>query len=232
MRHLVRSLAGAVLAVGPALAAPAAAQVTTVDEGSFSISRGGDRIGSEVFAIRQTPGAERGMIYVSSATITTGDRRVLPALRTDERGVPLAYQLEVRVNGASHERLNGLVGRGRFSAQLRTAGGESASEIVVADGARLVDEDVFHQYFFVALGNRRGSVPVIVPRRGEQVTVEVVDRGSDPVTVGGRSLAATRLSITTKGAPERSVWVDGEGRVLKVEVPAHRLVALRDAPPR
>ncbi len=232
MRHLIRPLLAVALAVGPALAAPAGAQVTTVDAGSFSISRGGDRIGSEVFAIKQTPGAERGMIYVSSATITDGDRRVLPALRTDERGVPLAYQLEVRVNGASRERLTGLVGRGRFSAQRHTAGGESASEIVVSDGARLVDEDVFHQYFFIALGNRRGAVPVIVPRRGEQVTVEVVDRGSDPVTISGQALPATRLSLTTKGAPDRTLWVDGAGRVLKVEIPAHRLVALRDAPPR
>ena len=232
MRHLIRTLARTALAAGPALASPASAQVTTVDQGSFSISRGGDRVGSEVFAIRQTPGAERGMIYVSSATITAGDRRVLPALRTDERGVPLAYQLEVRVNGASRERLTGLVGRGRFSAQVQTTGGESASEIVVSDGARLVDDDVFHQYFFVALGNRRGAVPVIVPRRGEQVTVEVVDRGSESVTVGGRALAATRLSLTSKGAPERSVWVDGAGRVLKVEIPAQKLIALRDEPPR
>jgi len=231
MRHLL-SIAGAALALETALGAPAVAQVTTVDEGSFSISKAGERVGSEVFTIRQTPGAERGMMYVSSATITSGDRRVLPALRTDERGVPLAYQLEVRVNGAPREHLTGLVGRGRFSAQVKTAGGESASEIVVADGARLVDEDIFHQYYFVALGNRRGMVPVIVPRRGEQVTVEVVERGTESVTVGGRALAATRLSLRVNGAAERDVWVDAAGRVLKVEIPARQVVALRDEPPR
>jgi len=232
MRHLIRSIAGTTLALAPALAAPAAAQVTTVDEGSFSISRGGDRVGSEVFAIRQTPGAARGMIYVSSATITAGDRRVLPALRTDDRGASLAYQLEVKVNGAPRERLTGLVGRGRFSAQVHTAGGESASEFVVSDGCRLVDEDIFHQYYFLAMGNRRGEVPVIVPRRGEQVTVEVVEKGSESVTVGGRALAATRLTLLLDGKPDRDVWVDGAGRVLKVAIPARGVVALRDEPPR
>jgi hypothetical protein len=213
-------------------APPAAAQVTTVDEGSFTILKAGQRVGSEVFAIRQTPSAERGMILVSSATITTGERRVLPALRTDERGGPLAYQIDVRVGGRSRERLTGLVGRGRFSAQLHTPGGESASEIVVSDGARLIDEDIFHQYYFLALGNRRGVIPMIVPRRGEQVMVEVRDRGADPVTVGGRSLAATRLTVWINGVPERDVWVDGAGRLLKVEIPARQVVALRDEPPR
>ncbi|MFL5581760.1 MAG: hypothetical protein ACJ8AO_15430 [Gemmatimonadaceae bacterium] len=235
MRHLIRTTAGTALVLAPALAvlgAPAAAQVTTVDEGSFSITRAGDRVGSEVFAIKQTPGAERGMIYVSSATITTGDRRVVPALRTDERGAPLAYRLEVRVNGAPRERLTGLVGGGRFSAQIHTASGESASEIVVSDGARLVDEDIFHQYYFVALGNRRGPVPVIVPRRGEQVTVEVVERGREAVVVGGRSLPATRLTLMLGGVAERSVWVDAAGRVLKVEIPSRQVIALRDEPPR
>lgn len=227
MRQLIRSFVATAC-----LAVPAAAQVSTVDEGSFTISRAGQRVGSEVFAIRQTPGAERGMILVSSATITAGERRVLPALRTDERGVPLAYQIDVRVGGESRERLTGLVGRGRFSAQVHTAGGESASEFVVAAGARLIDEDIFHQYYFLVLGNRRGAVPVIIPRRGEQVTVEVVERGQEALVVGGRPLAATRLTVLLNGAPDRDVWIDGAGRVLRVEIPARQVIAMRDEPPR
>jgi len=235
MRHLIRRFARATAraAVPLALAATAAgAQVTIVDEGSFTILKAGQRAGTEVFVIKQTPGAERGMSLVSSATITAGERRVLPALQTDDRGAPLAYQIDVRMAGESRERLVGRVGRGRVSAQMHTAGGECAGEIVVSDGARLVDEDVFHHYYFLVLGNRRGVVPVIVPRQGEQITLEVVERGAEPVTIGGRALAATRLGVRLNGAHARDVWVDGAGRVLKVEIPARGVVALRDEPPR
>ena len=48
--------------------APLAAQVATVDEGSFSITRNGAPAGREEFSIRRTPsGAEGGAVYVASS---------------------------------------------------------------------------------------------------------------------------------------------------------------------
>ena len=43
-------------------AAPLAAQVATVDEGSFTITRGGESLGREEFGIRRTPGGEVGAV--------------------------------------------------------------------------------------------------------------------------------------------------------------------------
>ena len=39
------------------LAAPVSSQVTTLDEGSFTITVRGERVGREDFRIRSTPGA-------------------------------------------------------------------------------------------------------------------------------------------------------------------------------
>ena len=52
------------------MAAPTSArsQVTVVDEGSFTISRSGARIGRETFTIRRTPGPG-GDVYVANATV-------------------------------------------------------------------------------------------------------------------------------------------------------------------
>jgi hypothetical protein len=213
------------------LASPAAAQVATVDEGSFTIVRGGAAAGREEFSIRRTPGGQSA-VYVASATVSYDDRRLSPALRTDSGGAPLAYQVEVRIGSEVQERLTGQVGRGRFSAQTKTPRGESTKEYVVSDGALILDDDVFHQYFFVANGRRGGAVPVVIPRRNTQVTMTVQERGAEQVTIGGRALEARHLVLSEPGGAQRDVWVDRQNRVLRVAIPARGVIATRDDPPR
>lgn len=230
----MRTLLLSTLALFVALpAARAAAQVATVDEGSFTITRDGSPAGREEFSIRRTPGGESGTTYVASATVSYSDRRLSPALRADAGGSPLAYQVEVRVGSEVQERLTGQVGRGRFSAVTKTPRGESSKEYVVSDGALILDDDVFHQYFFVAQGRRSGAVPVVVPRRNAQLTMRVEERGADEITVGGQRIAARHLALRDPaGGADREIWVDDQNRVLKVEIPARSLVALRDDAPR
>ena len=219
--------------VAVALAAPAlSAQVTTVDEGSFSILRNGQRIGREEFTIRRTPGAEGQPVLVASATVAYDQRRIAPALRTDSSGAPIAYALEVRTGTEVQEQLKGAVGRGRFSAVSRTPKGESAREYIVTDGALILDDEIFHQYFFVARAARTGTLPVVVPRRGAQVMMRIEDGGAATVTVGGRALTARRVTMREPAGGRRDILVDAQGRVLQVELPALGIVATRDDPPR
>jgi len=175
MRYL--TLLSATLLAAPL---PAQAQVVVVDEGTFSISRGGSRIGRESFTIRRSPGPG-GDVYVANATVDFDAQRLSPALRADNSFSPLAYQLEVRSGGTVQEQLKGLVGRGRFSAQMRTPKGESTKEYIVSDGALILDDDVFHQYYFVAqraaqMGAAGGTIPVVIPRRNMQMILRVSRR--------------------------------------------------------
>ena len=225
----MRQLIAGIALLGLPLAA--SAQVAVVDEGSFTISREGTRIGREEFAIRRTPNPG-GDVLVANATVVYTDRRLSPALQTDAAGAPLRYQVEVTVGSDVQERLQGRVGRGRFSAQLRTPRGESAREYVVADGALILDDDVFHQYYFLARAGRTGLVPVVVPRRNVQVTMRVDNEGADAVTIRGDRIAATRYAMTEPDGSTRRIWVDGEGRVLRVTLDARGITALRDDPPR
>ena len=217
-------------AVALAAAVPLAAQVNTLDEGSFTITRGGSTIGREQFKIVSTPAAG-GATFVASATVSYEDRKLSPALRTSQTGAPLAYQIEVRVGSETQQSLRGQIGRGRFSARIQTPQGESAREYIVADGALILDEDVFHQYFFLALRGASGAVPVVVPRRNVQVTMRVEARGAETVQIGGQSFGARHL-VLTESAEQRHIWVDSANRVLKVEIPARGITALRDDPPR
>jgi hypothetical protein len=222
----------AVLLCATVLVPPTApAQVTVVDEGSFTISRAGAPVGRESFMIRRTasPG---GDILVASATVELNDHRLTPALRTDAAGAALAYQVEVKSGANVQERLSGNMGRGRFSARLRTPRGESAKEYIVADGALVLDDDVFHHYYFLATGNRNGALPIVIPRRNVQVAMRVESAGRETVKLGAASIEARHLVITEPGGSVRHVWVDADGRVLRVSIESLGVVATRDRPPR
>jgi hypothetical protein len=235
MRTSLRSAARRLAFVTFLLPAAVTAQVVTADEGSFTITREGGRVGREEFRIVRQPVAG-GTEFVARGVGAYGDRRITAALQTDASGAPLRYQVDVRNGTQTESRLTGQIVNGRFSAQIRTARGEAASEYATGDGAVLVDDEIYHHYFFLPLGGRVGGataeVPVLAPRRNAQGAMRVSRAGGDAVTVGGQSLAATKYVLTGPGTPERTVWLDAGGRVLKVAVPSLGLVATRDDPPR
>jgi hypothetical protein len=189
-------------------------------------------VGREEFRIRRTPTSDTTADYRASANVGMGTRQLSPDLRTDTRGGILAYRVEVRVGTETEERLNGTVDRGLFSAVSSTPRGETAREYVVSEGALVLEDEVFHQYYFVARHARNVALAVVVPRRNVQLTMRVDERGTEPLTAGGRTVAASHLVITEPGGATRDLWVDAAGRVLRVSVPARGLTAERDEFPR
>jgi hypothetical protein len=215
-----------------AFASPLAGQVATLDEGSFTIFVNGERAGREDFRIRSTPGGN-GPEFVATASVSYAGRRVMPQMRGDSGGTPTQYIVEVKNGSAIDERVEGLVGRGRVSARVKNLRGESANEFVVSKGALVIDDDVFHQYYFITRRtNPTGPVSVIVPRRNTQVTMRVTEVGTEKVTIGGTPLDARHFTVSDPGGADREVWADSSGRLLKVAIPSRSIVALRDDPPR
>jgi hypothetical protein len=204
-------------AAHPAAVPAAAAQEKIVDEGSFTIFRKGARVGRETFTIRRsvTPNED---VYVANATVDFDAQRLTPALRTDTSYAPLAYQMEVRTNDQLQLRLKGVIGRGRFSARVKTPNGEAAKEYIVSEGALVIDDDVFHQYYFLAqrLKGTSFTVPVVIPTRNMQQTMHVQLMGVERVVIGGTPTDARRMNATISGGATRDIWIDSQGRVLKV----------------
>jgi hypothetical protein len=222
---LVATVAAAVIAV------PAAGQgVQTLDQGSFTITVNGERGGREDFSIVATPGTS-AMEYVARATVVFGDRRLTPALKSDSSGAPSDYQIEIKGTTTGSERWSGKITRGRVSARINSARGESAREYIVADGAIILDDDVFHQYYFVAKRSNASSISVVIPRRNAQMVLRVSAAGNEKITIGAKEIDAKHLVLTEPSGGTRDVWVDAQGRVLKVEIKSRNLVATRDDPP-
>ena len=221
----------AYMVAGLALASPAAAQTVTLDEGSFRLSVGGREIGTEVFSIRQNGTGEAAVIIAVGRIVMDGDKG--PQQLNSELQVaggtlrPAAY--EVRVQGTGSEQIKGRVVGGRFSAQIVSPAGEMMREYLAGDGAVIVDEGVAHQYFFVArraLGKPM-RMPLIIPRLNKQVVANVTHEVGEKVAIAGRSFDAHRYTIAAPGLPARYVFVDSEGRVLRVEIPDKEFVAQR-----
>lgn len=208
---------------------------TTVDEAVFRLEVEGRRIGTETFSIQRRGRGDaattiaRGRIVIDSAGIeqemTTSLELEGPELR------PSRYQISVR--GPRPQEIDGrLVGR-RFSARIVSPAGEMMREYLASEGAVIVDEGVAHHHYFLAqrAGGGSGRVPVIVPRQSRQVTAGLSVDGPEQTTIADRRVSARRL-VVDLGGTTRHVWVDGEGRILRVAIPALGLVAQRTTAPR
>jgi len=56
--------------------------------------------------------------------------------------------------------------------------------------------------------------------------------GEERLNVAGRPLPTLHLRIDPAEGGSRDVWVDGDGRLLRISLPGRNLVAMRDeAPP-
>lgn len=227
-----RVLIWALCGPGGGLALGAAGAQDVVDQGSFTILVAGARAGRETFVIRRQAGPQASAGYLASGTVLYADRRLSPALATDAAGLPVTFTLDVRNGTTRTARVSAQVTRGRFTLRSQTPSGESARELVLPIGAVLVDEDIFHEYFFVALAGRHGPVSILDPRRGMQTLVQVNDSGPERVLVGGRLIDAHRFTIAAGSAQPRELWVDAKGRVLRIEIPERQVVAVRDDPPQ
>lgn len=212
------------------------AQTTTLDEGSFRISIGGKEVGTETFSIRQNGTGEGAVIIAVGRVVLDADQgpqELSSELQVGGRSLrPAAY--EVRVQGSDAERITGRVVGGRFSAQIISPAGESMREYLAGDGAVLADDGVAHHYYFLArrLQGSSARIPMIIPRQSRQVIAQVKVTGTEEISVGGTTIETRRISITPGASQERIVWVDPEGRVVRMEIPASGFVAVRTNTPK
>lgn len=218
------------------LAPTVGAQNVTLDQGTFRLHVAGRDVGTENFTIVQS-GTGGGVVFMAQGEAALDTAGIAEEVRTRLRVVgpslrPAAY--EVAVQGQGQRQISGRVIGSRFSATIVSSTGEERREYLASEGAVLVDDGVAHQLYFLAQRFLDGAarVPVIIPREGRQISISIADAGSSGLEIGGRTVQARRLTLTTAGGEERDLWVDDRGRVLQYEVPARRFVACRTALPR
>jgi hypothetical protein len=211
-------------------ALPLAAQAT-IDEGSFTFYVNGERVGREQFSIKksQTGGT---VTLLARATILLEGRRLESTLRTDTTGQPLEFLLDEYAAGSLRTRVKGDAAAGRFSQRVVNLVGQSEKEFRLAPGTVVSDSEMVHQYYFFVRSRAAGRVPVLIPRRLGRDSVTLTVRADGPtVDLGNGALPARHLIVTDAAGNATDLWVDPQGRVLRVAIQSRGFVAVRDEPP-
>jgi hypothetical protein len=213
------------------LGTPAAAQTVQVDEGSFRILVGGREVGTETFSLRQN-GTGADAVLIAQGRVVLDSNETTANVQLSGTGLRLvAYDVEL--SGADSRRIRASVTGSRASARTVSAAGETMKEYLVSDGAVLLDDGVAHHYYMIARRADGGStrVPILIPRESRQVQATITVAGNESVSAGGSTVNAKKIVVQPAGGDARTVWVDAQNRVLRVEIPARNYVAVRTALP-
>jgi hypothetical protein len=213
----------------PAAAALAQARGRTIDEGTFIVTRAGSPIRAEAFKITR---ADDDLIQ-ATAQVSTGEDRISSSLIADSVGTPVQYMFLIKNHGAMTLDVRAMARGRRLSVRSADSrSNESMKDLPITPGQCVVlDADLLHQLYFVPLGHRSGELQIIDPRDARAESAMLTGRGLEPVEIGGRSVTATHYSLSSASA-RRDFWVDAAGRLLKVELPALGVVAMREELPR
>lgn len=221
--------------IGGLFITPVAAQTVTLDEGTFRLLLGGREVGTETFSIRQNGSGAEVVIIARGRVVLDGDRGAVQMNSSLQLAGgtlrPAAY--DVKLEGAESRQIAGRIAGGRFSARIVSSAGENMREYLVSEGAVVVDDAIAHHHYFLArrLGDASSArIPVVIPQDSRQVVAEVAAGAQENVTVGGAQVQGRRITIRVEGV-ERRIWIEGNGRVLRLEIPGDRFVAERTAPP-
>jgi hypothetical protein len=208
-------------------AASAAAQASAViDEGSFTVTRGGSPFGTESFKIIRRLGTE-GIEYVAQCTRTMEGKVVRTTLATDSTGNPTSYMRATTGSGQGQITARRATNRLTVNEDGPPA---SSRDYAFASGSLILDEDVMHQLYFVTWREPR-SIRFVAP--GAKMTGQgaLTEVGHETVTVGNVAIPATHYVFVT-GDDKREIWIDSSRRLLKVAQSAGQIVGTRDLPPR
>lgn len=212
----------AALAVLALLQAPVAQGVLVVREDTVEIAR-------ETFRLTSSP--SRGDTSWTLSTTIRYDRSrpiivLNPVLVIGGDSLPRTLQYDV-ADACGRRTILAQVGRGRVTVREVSPGVERAREYPAAGRTVILDDSVFALYLVAAwfATPTPVSVTAIFPRQGRRETLTVRDDGVLATTVNRDPARLRRVTIVGGASGTVHVWINDEGRPLKIEIPGRRVVA-------
>lgn len=196
---------------------PLSAQV--IDEGVFSIRRGGTEIGREEFTIRSGRGADGKTAGTTISAVTRypaldPTTTITAVIERSLSGRFTVFQLEYQAPGVSEQYL-GAQDRGRITIHRFSAEAREAREFPGGASAYILVDGVYALYQVLAdLGSADGAaVTAYLARDGNRRRITVTSSGELEVQLRGDMMADIRL--------------DSAGRILRMEFPGTAVTVVR-----
>jgi hypothetical protein len=214
---------GALVAAASLLAMPVVAQ--QLDAGQMELLSGGRRVSVESFRVWRAGGVLNAVANLESSGAVGGSAlQVGLQLGADQR--PSSYRLE---EAGGSTRVQGQWTIDRAQLHITSPEGERWKELPSEGMSTVLERGVAHHYLVLVqmLRDSPGSrVIIIVPSLGERTSARLAGEQRDDVTIGDRTVVATRYDLEV-GPGRQSVWLDAEGRLLRVSDPGGAIEALR-----
>lgn len=207
------------------LAATGGLHAQQLDTGRLAIEVDGRRVGTESYRIWREQSTVDAFALV---TRENGRPQQLDVrFRSDASLRPIQYRLRGEPRALS---VDGEWTGNRLRLHVNSDQGERWKEFATPGGAAVLEDGVAHHHLLLAHRLREAQIgsrlAVIIPSRSALVDGILRARQADRITVGGRDVEATRFDIEV-GGQVRRVWIDADGRLLRVEDTSGRLVATR-----
>lgn len=204
--------------------------VQSIDSGTFEIRVNGQRAGTETFAVRREGNVVKAVGRIVAEREGTSVRNMDVQLQTDAVFRPTAYALRARSGAVTG--VDGFWEGDRLRLHVSSVEGERWKEFLTRGPVAVLERGVAHHYYLLfrqlPADPAGRAVSVIVPSRNEQVEARVTGGAAEPVEVGGEPVESRRWEVEAEGI-RRTVWLAGDGRVLRVSFPEEGRVAVRMA---
>jgi hypothetical protein len=143
-----------------------------------------------------------------------------PVLVIDRDSQPRTLQYDV-TDDRGRRTILAQLSRARLTVRELSPGVERAREYHAAGRTVILDDSVFALYVVAAwfAGPQPVSVTAVFPRQGRRETLTVRDDGVLATTVNRDPARLRRVTIDGAAAGPVHVWLDPEGRPVKVEAP-------------
>ncbi|MDH3733617.1 MAG: hypothetical protein OEU54_08785 [Gemmatimonadota bacterium] len=214
------------IATAAAIAGSATLSAQQVDAGRLSVLEGGQRVAIESFRVWEAGANLNSVANIEPSGNRGGEIQVGIGLDGQQRGVQYLLQ------GPGGRSIEGVWTVDRIRIHDVSADGERWRELPSRGPCTVLEDGVAHHYLVLlhVLRSNPGVVDVVMPARGATAKAELVGERLSQVSIDDRPVAATRYDIRVDGGVHQ-VWVDDDGRLLRVLDPATGREAIR-LPPR
>ncbi|MGH9376432.1 MAG: hypothetical protein ACRD1J_09760 [Terriglobia bacterium] len=203
------------------------------DQGVFILEVAGRRIGTESFEIRSRDSQIEARAEIQIHAAQNGkvsDFRTFPDLILNAALDPVSYTWSQKSPQSSRISID--FKESPVHVRYRTVDGKLDNRtFALPRGVVILDDNVINQYELVARRYLRTpggkqTFQAFIPQEALPGTLRVTSLGMESIDVGGRKQTAQRLALST-GLAQIDLWVDQEGRLLRMERPSVRFVAFR-----